>query len=196
MPSNEPRVALKPLNITCGSTDCENGLHCFRRAKRLNSNNIAGACRVCGADLVDWNRVHKHDLADASYIFVALQNELIRHHFFHVEMDQRAINYARRKGRLRLREAVEQRIRNSVGSATPFRDGTQTPMKGNPIFYAQHATASCCRRCIEEWHAIQPGRNLMESEVTYLTDLAMLYLNQRLPQLTDLGERVPPIRRR
>ncbi len=33
-------------------------------------------------------------------------------------------------------------------------DGRQTPREGNTIFYAQHATASCCRTCIEYWHGI------------------------------------------
>ena len=27
-------------------------------------------------------------------------------------------------------------------------DGKQTPMRGHPVFIAQHATATCCRSCL------------------------------------------------
>jgi hypothetical protein len=190
------QAALKPLKITCTSSDCPNGLHCFLRAKKLASEGGAGACRSCGVQLVDWSRVHKRDLLDAQYVFEMLQIEMIRHHFFHLRMEQRAINYARRKGKKGLAEAVLKLIRNSVGDAEPFRDGRQTPKGGaNPIHYAQHATASCCRRCIEEWHAIPMGRALTEEEIRYLTELAVRYLSYRLPDLKESAENIPPIRR-
>jgi len=31
-------------------------------------------------------------------------------------------------------------------------DGKQTPMRGHPVFIAQHATATCCRRCLWKWY--------------------------------------------
>jgi hypothetical protein len=190
------QTALKPLKITCTSSDCGNGLHCFLRARKLAGEGAAGPCRSCGVQLVDWSRVHKRDLLDAKYVFEMLQIEMIRHHFFHLRMEQRAINYARRKGKKGLAAAVNKLIRSSVGDAEPFRDGRQTPKGGaNPIHYAQHATASCCRRCIEEWHAIPMGRALTDEEIKYLTELALRYLSYRLPDLTESGENVPPIRR-
>jgi len=36
-------------------------------------------------------------------------------------------------------------------------DGKQTPMRGHPVFIAQHATATCCRECIRKWHKIVVG---------------------------------------
>ena len=131
-------------------------------------------------------------MADAEHTVQALEYELIRHHFWHVTFDQHAVNYARRKGWLKLRPAVENRIRKSVGIKTAF-DGRQTPKAGNPIYYAQHATATCCRTCIQEWHGIAPGVPLSEQQIGYMSDLCMLYLKQRLPQLTEFGERVPRI---
>jgi hypothetical protein len=190
------RPPLKRLKITCSTLDCANGLHCFRQSKKLANQRAAGACQACGAQLVDWGRVRKRRLGDAEYMFEALQSEWIRHYFFHVSMEQRAINYARRKGKDGLAEAVRKHIYNSVGDAEPFHDGRQTPMGGdNPINYAQHATASCCRRCIEEWHGIPMGRSLTAEEILYLTELAIRYLSYRLPNLTKSGETVPAIRR-
>lgn len=34
-------------------------------------------------------------------------------------------------------------------------DGKQTPMRGHPVFIAQHATATCCRECLKKWHNIK-----------------------------------------
>ncbi len=188
-----PRPTLDPLDIKCTGTDCENGLHCFRSTKKMLASNVAGRCRDCGADLVDWSRVHKCDAFDAMYTIQAMEYELIRHHFWHVNIDERAINYARRKGWRKLRPAVENRIRKCVGVKTAF-DGRQTPKSGNPIFYAQHATATCCRKCIEEWHGIRQDQPLTDVQVRYMADLCMFYLEQRLPPLTQYGERVPPLR--
>lgn len=185
---------LKPLGITCTSTDCENGLHCFRRTRRMRTAGIHGPCRDCGVTLVDWERLVQRDVLDIDYTFEALQHELIRHHFWHVVIDLRAMNHARRKGRAGLREAAVNRIRKSVGSSNHPRQGRQTPFKGNVLFYAQHAVAACCRPCIEEWHAISRDRDLTAEEVFYLSELISKYVEKRIPELSEFGERIPSIR--
>ena len=186
---------LKPLKITCTSTNCENNLHCFK-AKRMKQKNEQGICRQCGADLVDWKRVHKRNLLDVKHTFGSLKKEYFRHYYWHKDIDLRAINHARRKGRILLKEAAERRIRKSVGPAEPYRDGYQTSFEGNSIYYAQHATACCCRKCMEYWHNIPLGRDLTEKEVKYVTELVMLYIKEKLPTLTVEGEKVPPIRQK
>lgn len=188
--------SLAPLDIKCTSSDCENGLHCFCETKKMRDAGETGKCRKCGIELVDWSRVFKKDRADAAYTIAALQRELIRHHFWHVDIDERAVNHARRKGLVQLRIATEQRLRKSIGSAQPPWDGRQTPREssGNAIYYAQHAVACCCRRCLECWHDIPRGRALTDEEIGYLTDLVMLYIQQRLPLLTTEGEHVPHLR--
>jgi hypothetical protein len=186
---------LTPLKITCTSSACDDGLHCFKQTKGQGSERVSGGkCRDCGADLVDFPRVQRRRLNDLDYTFGSLKYELIRHHFWHLEFDLRAKNYARRKGRLALRIAAEHRIRKSVGPAEPFRDGTQTGKTGNPIYYAQHATATCCRKCIEYWHGIERGRELTEEEMGYFTALVNMFLDERLPDLKDDREKVPPLR--
>ncbi len=191
-----PEEKLKALKITCTSSACESNLHCFRQTRKMIVLNQRGQCRSCGADLVDWGRVHKGDPADAAYTFAALKYELIRHHFWHIAIDPGAVNHARRKGKVGIQAAAERRVRRSVGPAEPPFDGRQTPREGsrNAINYAQHATASCCRKCVEEWHGIPRGRELTEDEIAYLTRLAVLYIEERLPFLTEHGEKVPPLR--
>ncbi len=194
--NNETKKKLMPLEITCKSADCERGLHCFSQTKKLKIANQAGQCGYCGAKLIDMSRLSKRNLADVNYTFKSLKYEMWRHCYWHLDIDQKAINYARRKGTVGMRTAAENRIRKSVGDADPYRDGIQTPKEGNAIYYAQHAIASCCRTCIKEWHGIPKGRPLTKDEITYLTDLVMLYIEERLPFLTEHGEYVPPIRKK
>ena len=54
------------------------------------------------------------------------------------------------------RDFVERRL----APAHPPNDGKQTPMRGHPVFIAQHATATCCRSCLAKWHGIAAGREL------------------------------------
>jgi hypothetical protein len=183
-----------PLKISCTSTDCSHNLHCFKATKDMAVEN-RGKCRVCNADLVDWNRVQRRDIGDAAHTFEALKNELIRHHFFHKEIDDGAVAHARRKGRNNLGIAVRSRLEKYLAPASPPRDGFQTPFQGNSIYYAQHATACCCRKCLEYWHGIPQGRTLSEEELEYCRALIELYLEERLPRLKDEPEKVPPRRK-
>jgi len=189
---------MEPLEIKCTSSDCRNELHCFKATRALAVAGLSGCCRACGADLIDWKRLHQKDIDDVKYTFKSLRRELIRHYFWHVEIDTKAINHARRKGRQGLRVAVKSRLLSSVGAANPPRDGYQTPREGsgNSIHYAQHATASCCRTCMEYWHNVPKGESLTPKQLKYFTDLCMLFLNERLPMLTEQGEYVPPMRKK
>jgi len=120
---------------------------------------------------------------------------MIRHHYWHVDFDQRALNYAIRKGRIALLAAAEKRVRQAIGPAQPAFDGRQTSMKGNPLHYAQHATATCCRKCVEYWHGIPQGKELTEEQIAYCAGLVRKFVTERLPDLAEHGAKVPPIRR-
>jgi hypothetical protein len=189
---------LKPLGVTCTSTDCENGLHCFLQKTRKKAGTLrqGGPCRACGADLIEWSRVNKRNVRDAAYTFDALRNELIRHVFWHSEFNEGELNHAKRKGRKLLRDAVQQRIESSVGRAKHPREGRQTPFEGSVVYHAQHAVAACCRKCIEYWHAIPSGRDLEPKEVDYLARLVTAYIDERLPTLPDGPTKIPVRRSR
>jgi len=59
-------------------------------------------------------------------------------------------------------------IHKRLAPAYPINDGKQTPFKGHPVFVAQHATASCCRGCLEKWHKIPEGKPLSSNEIAYI----------------------------
>jgi hypothetical protein len=59
-------------------------------------------------------------------------------------------------------------IAKRLAPANPKNDGKQTPMRGHPVFVAQHATATCCRSCLAKWHAIAPGKELSAPEQAHV----------------------------
>ena len=164
--------------VSCSSYDCQRDLHSFLRKRPRNESYRNESCVACGIELVDWQRLDRHDLSDAAYTIEALEHEMFRHHYWHKNLDHKAVNHAARKGIEGLREAAIKRIRKYVGPPREeiFRDGIQTPLNGNAIYYGQHATATCCRRCVEAWQGIDRNRALTDEEVGYMSNLVMLYI--------------------
>jgi hypothetical protein len=194
MTESVAKSKLEPLAIKCTHTDCENGLHCWRVTKKMAKRYQPGHCIDCGVELIDWKRVHQRDPHDVEHTFGALRREWIRHRFWHIEIDQWARNAALRLGRDAMDRAVDHKLRVRVGPEHPYRDGGQTPLERDPVAYAQHATASCCRKCIKEWHGIPEGQPLADEEILYLKGLALAYIDERFPDLPRCGQKVPPIR--
>lgn len=179
--------SLPPLRIKCSTTDCSHDLHCYRHVRRRGSQTPRfGCCVECSASLVDWPRVHARRLNDVDYTFERLRTEWIRHHFWHLPFPLKAVNYARRKGRIGLHERTARVLAQAIRSPNHPRQGRQTPFNtDNPIHFAQHATATCCRRCLEEWHGIPPDTLLSPETLGYLTTLATHFLDYRLPDLSE-----------
>ena len=63
-----------------------------------------------------------------------------------------------------------------LAPAFPANDGKQTPMRKHPVFVAQHATATCCRGCLEKWHAVTRGHELSPVEKRYIIDVIRHWL--------------------
>jgi exodeoxyribonuclease V alpha subunit len=57
-------------------------------------------------------------------------------------------------------------------------DGKQTPMRGHPVFLAQHATGCCCRGCLFKWHHIPLGRQLTDEEQQYVIAVLMAWIKK------------------
>jgi hypothetical protein len=182
--TKDPKKPSKPLGITCLGSDCENNLHCFKKSRKMAETD-RGKCRTCGADLIDWKRVHQRDLVDAQFTFDALSKEFIRHYYWHIPIDEKAQRKARNKKTAEIKEAVKKRLVKSIAPINNVWDGRQTPYDGNIIYYAQHAVACCCRKCMEYWHGIPRKAELTEDQINYFTDLMMMYINDRMPDLLE-----------
>lgn len=187
VPADYPTERLTPQDITCGSTKCQDELHCFSLKKSsVRKFGKAGVCRECGTDLIDWSRVHKRDLEDAAFTFSAMKNELIRHVFWHTEIDDAARDKAIKEGLKPMKERSKKVLKTRVGKHNAFIDGRQTPMgNGDIVNYAQHATATCCRKCIEIWHNIPQDHELTEEEIGFFSELISLYTVERIPEVKN-----------
>ena len=89
------------------------------------------------------------------------------------------------KGWSVLRAQAERVIRERLAAAHPVNDGKQTPMRGHPVFKAQHATATCCRGCLAKWHGIPAGRALSEEEIGYAAEMILGWLRDQAGDLTE-----------
>lgn len=94
-------------------------------------------------------------------------------------------SYVRAKGREAVREHARDFIASRLGPAHPSNDGKQTPMRGHPVFIAQHATATCCRGCLEKWHGIGMGRALSETEQAHVLSVIETWLDAAMPAGAD-----------
>ena len=88
--------------------------------------------------------------------------------------------YIQTKGLDIIEEHARNFILKRIAPAIIPNDGKQTPMKNHPVFVAQHATACCCRGCIEKWHHFKKGVELTSSEQDYLVKLIMEWLKKQL----------------
>ena len=88
------------------------------------------------------------------------------------------ISYIDKIGMDKVREHAYDFINSRLAPEIILNDGRQTPMKGHPVFIAQHACACCCRSCLEKWHHIPKGRKLSDNEINYIVDLLMEWINR------------------
>lgn len=86
------------------------------------------------------------------------------------------INYVKEKGLDLIEEHAFGFIKNRLGSSNILNDGRQTPMKGHPVFVAQHATATCCRGCLYKWHKIEKNRELTDREINFIVALIIEWI--------------------
>ncbi len=97
---------------------------------------------------------------------------------FKLDNDMVAIVTA--KGFEAMRVFAEQRIAKTLAPAAPPNDGRQTPLKGHPVFLAQHATATCCRTCLNNWWRVRKGIALTAEQQKKITNLIMAWIEMQV----------------
>lgn len=88
--------------------------------------------------------------------------------------------YIEQKGLDIIKSHAEDFIRDRVSPSIIPNDGKQTPMKGHPVFIAQHATATCCRGCINKWHKIPKDVELTQEQQDYIVGLIMEWIKRQI----------------
>ncbi|MBP3891344.1 MAG: DUF4186 domain-containing protein [Solobacterium sp.] len=84
--------------------------------------------------------------------------------------------YIEEKGLETIEKHAQDFVRERLQPAHPKNDGKQTPMKGHPVFVAQHACACCCRGCLEKWYRVPKGVPLTEQQEKKIVHLLMSWI--------------------
>ena len=116
----------------------------------------------------------KYDLTD---LFARLAKSDFRSRFHLTKKDK---EYIAEKGLPTIRRHAEDLIAKRLAPAVIPNDGKQTPMRGHPVFLAQHATGCWCRGCFYKWHHIPAGRDLTNEEQQYAVAVLMAWIEKQL----------------
>nr|WP_294914977.1 DUF4186 domain-containing protein [uncultured Neokomagataea sp.] len=116
-----------------------------------------------------------------AHVLTRLQRSPFRTRFTLSARDQR---YLSTRAMTTITQHAQHFIQTRLAPAFPHHDGKQTPMRGHPVFTAQHATASCCRGCLAKWHNIPEGRPLSKSEQHFISALIGAWLERQPRQVT------------
>lgn len=108
-------------------------------------------------------------------------NNLAKSNFrskFHLRQQEK--EYINEKGMDKIKEHAYDFINKRLAPANIPNDGKQTPMRGHPVFIAQHATATCCRGCLYKWHKIKPGIELTSDQKDYIVNVIMTWITKEM----------------
>ncbi len=106
-----------------------------------------------------------------------LQNSPFRAKF-HLSAKDKA--YIAQKGLPVIREHAQQFVATRLAPAEIPNDGRQTPMRGHPVFVAQHACACCCRGCLEKWYRVPKKIELTQTQQEGIVNLLMAWIRREI----------------
>lgn len=94
------------------------------------------------------------------------------------KLGKKYIDYIDKVGLVKIRSHAKDFIEKRL-AVKPLNDGHQTPYKGHPVFIAQHATATCCRKCLNKWYKIAENKTLTEDEITSILNIIMRWIEKQ-----------------
>ena len=112
-------------------------------------------------------------------LFQKLGNSKFRSSF---HLKQKDIDYFNEKGMDTIRQHARDFIAKREAPAVIPNDGKQTPMKGHPVFIAQHACACCCRGCLNKWYRVPKDVPLSEKQQEKIVKLLMAWIEKEIKQ--------------
>ena len=96
---------------------------------------------------------------------------------FHLTKKEKA--YLEEKGMAVMESHARDFVAKKLSPADPLNDGKQTPMHGHPVFKAMHATACCCRGCLNKWYKVPLHTELNEQQEEKIVRLLMAWLERQ-----------------
>lgn len=96
------------------------------------------------------------------------------------KLSKKLRDYTLEKGMDTIKKHAYDLIKKNLFSKYIPNDGRQTPMKGHPVFIAQHATATCCRKCLYKWYKIPENRELTNNEIDYIVSIILKWIELQM----------------
>ena len=93
-------------------------------------------------------------------------------------LTKKDIDYINEKGLDVIRTHAADFVAKRLAPAEIPNDGKKTPMRGHPVFVAQHACACCCRGCLNKWYRVPQGRALTRTEQQKTVNLLMAWIEK------------------
>ncbi len=154
-----------------GNSDCYSGL-----------SSLLGIRCVVGRENMTSQWAAGNDFAE---LLERLEKSAFRSRF---KLGSKERAYLKEKGFTVIQQHARDFIASRLAPAEIANDGKQTPMRGHPVFIAQHATATCCRKCLEKWHRLPQGRELTSEEVDLIVSILLIWLKRQAqaPARTEL----------
>ena len=106
-----------------------------------------------------------------------LKKSKFRSSFHLSEKDKK---YIYEKGLDTIRSHAADFVAARLAPAEIPNDGKQTPMRGHPVFVAQHACACCCRGCLNKWYRVPKGKQLSAAEQQKIVNLLMAWIEREV----------------
>lgn len=157
-------------NINKNDYDCDNNLHNFSNSKLIDNELY---CSHCGKNVID-RKLLSSLSKDYKKVFKELRKDKWHDDWFNIIIDNVALNTMNIDDK-----DIRNRLMKSIYKYNGKTDRRQTPLSGNIIYYAQHATGTCCRNCLEKWYSIPKDRCLSETEINYFMNLIKEYIKER-----------------
>ena len=88
--------------------------------------------------------------------------------------------YIESRGMSLLKTHVLDFVRRRLAPASPKNEGRQTPLRGHPVFLAQHATGTHSRRSIQELYEIPVGRQMTPDEVDFIVAIIFRWIDEQV----------------
>lgn len=195
----EPYLATGKIErVTCGGESGENARVCDYRwvletRSQCMAYQVAFHFKQTGAKFRKGEKVYRIDRklqmsqakragidyqpAEEEDLWQRLKKSPFRSRF---QLKEGERQYIRQQGMETIRRHAQDFVGQRLAPAQPVNDGKQTPMKGHPVFIAQHATGTCCRNCLAKWHKIPQGRALSPEEQEYVVSLLMEWIARQL----------------
>ncbi len=110
-------------------------------------------------------------------LFERLSKSKFRSRF---HLGKKEFEYIEKVGLEKVKSHAYDFITKRLAPANIPNDGKQTPFSGHPVFIAEHATATCCRGCLEKWHKIPRNRELTKEEIDYIVEIITVWIEKEM----------------